>query len=269
MAKRQSNTPRNITRIDGEGKVHAEGKSLTPLCNLKGNENHSWVATDELVDCARCVKLSEKKSDERERLEYATRVSESQEDGAQHVHPMEDARPEEPFYSPEALRDLDVMAKGEPPVIPAETPVVAESGETVTVPVDYDDESKGRRELDASKGERIISEDDMTALLKRVRARLADEKPLNPDQWAEVVTQTVFDDFSVTLHEPKNGSALESEIPPLPAGVHPHTWELAHQGNTEGARNYHMRQAKAQEAEYLAHNEENGYDVLELEKPPF
>lgn len=245
-----------LNKLEDAGKVTGIGRGLDSKWFLgKAEETTAPVPTPaERVKRKRRTKaeMETARAEERKRLEYATRVSQSQEPGSQHLHPMEDARPEEPFYSEGALKDLDTMAKGEPPVIPAETPVVAENGEKVTVPVDWDDESKGRRELDADKGERIISEDDMTELLKRVRARLKDEKPLTSDQWAEVVTQSVFDDFSVTLHEPKNGPALEVEIPPLPAGVHPHTWELAHQGNTEGARRFAMRQAKKQEEEYAA-----------------
>lgn len=224
-----------LNKLEDAGKVTGIGRGLDSKWFLgKAEETTAPVPTPaERVKRKRRTKaeMEAARAEERERLTYATRVAESQEPGSQHLHPMEDARP----------------------VIPAESPVVAENGETVTVPVDWDDESKGRRELDADKGERIISEDDMTELLKRVRARLKDEKPLTTDQWAEVVTQSVFDDFSVTLHEPKNGPALEVEIPPLPAGVHPHTWELAHQGNTEGARRFALRQAKKQEEEYANH----------------
>lgn len=237
MAKRQNTTPENVMRIDGEGKVHANGGKINPLCKFRGHDDHTWVTTDDAVDCGRCLNLTKRQEENRKRLEYAANVAESQDMDAQHATPR---------------------------VIPAETPVKAENGETVTVPVDYDDESKGRRELDASKGERILSEDDMTALLRKVRERLSHEKPLNTDQWSEVVTQAVLDShFAVTLHEPKNGECPGNEIPPIPEGVHPHTWELAHDGNTQGARDYHMRQAKAQEAAYAAENNK-GDDV-----PPF
>jgi hypothetical protein len=157
-------------------------------------------------------------------------------------------------------------------VIPAATPVIAENGETVTVPVDYDDPSKGRRELDASKGERVLCEDDMTALLRKVRERLANEKPLNTDQWAEVVTQAVLDShFAVTLHEPKNGECPGNVIPPMPEGVHPHTWEMAHDANTQAARDYWTRKATQEEVAYHEHNEamEESRKAVELDTPPF
>lgn len=241
-----------LNKLEDAGKVTGIGRGLDSKWFLGKAEETAPVPTPaQRVKRKRRTKaeIEAARAEERERLTYATRVAESQEPGAQHLHPMQDARPEPKNGTP--VPRAEFTSEGVKP-LPAVTPVIAENGETVTVPVDYDDPSKGRRELDADKGERIISEDDMTELLKRVRARLKNEKPLTTDQWAEVVTQTVFDDFSVTLHEPKNGPALEVEIPPLPAGVHPHTWELAHQGNTEGARNFHLRQAKKQEEEYAA-----------------
>lgn len=275
MAKRQSTTT-NVVRLDGEGKTHAEGKRLTPLCNLKGNENHTWVSTPDAVDCARCVKLSEKQSDARERLEYAAGVRDTQDD----------------VYSQGALRDLDIMAKGEPPVLPAVEPVKDAQGENITVPVDYDDASKGRRELDASKGERVLGETtfvprkkvdplaEMEALIARVRARVTEK--MSDDQVEEIVRQERTRTFAPVFFEPTNPECPGNVIPALPAGVHPHTWEMAHDGNTEASRRYYTRQAEREMQEYaelqeameesrkaVEHNEENGYDVLELEKPPF
>lgn len=285
MAKRQSNnTPENVVRIDGEGKVHANGGKITPACKLRGHSDHTWVTTDEPMDCARCIKSEERKRDERERLEYATRVSESTEPGAQHRHPMEDAHgtpvPRAEFTS-EGVK-----------VLPAETPVKAQNGDTVTIPVDYDNPSAGRRELDASKGERLISEDTYRVRMlpesERESARaayvnaFASEAPKTAEAVQALIRklQSIHngmtgendtEGFSVTLHEPKNGEALTVPIPPLPAGVNENTWELAHQGNTEGARRYHMRQAKAQEAAYVEHMEamEESRKAVENDTPPF
>jgi DNA-binding Lrp family transcriptional regulator len=218
-----------LNKLEDAGKVTGIGRGLDSKWFLgKAEEAQEQTPTPaQRVKRRRRTKaeMAEAEAEAKNRTAYSANVAESQDGDMQHATPR---------------------------VISAETPVIAENGETVTVPVDWDDDSKGRRELDSDKGERIISEDDMTELLKRVRERLRNEKPLTTDQWAEVVTQTVFDDFQVTRHEPKNGPALEVEIPPLPAGVHPHTWELAHQGNTEGARNFHLRQAKKQEEEYAA-----------------
>lgn len=286
MAKRQSTTePRNVVRLDGEGKTHGEGRTtLTPLCGLRNHENHTWVATTDAVDCARCITLEAKRSGERERLEYTTRAAETQDE----------------VMSQGARNDLDTMAKGEAPVIPAEVPVIAENGETVTVPVDYDDTSKGRRELDASKGERVIAEDTFRVRkdMRRERGReeyvkaFAMEAPKTAEAVEALIKrlqnlhngmtgESVSEGFSVEFHEPKNGECPDVEIPPLPQGVNANTWELAHTGNTEGARRYHMARAKEQEEAYFqcSHcGESNQYtmcpcvsvgDSPELETPPF
>lgn len=328
MAKRQSNesvTVQNVVRVDGEGKIHANGGKIDPLCKLRGHADHSWERTTDAVDCQRCINLVERREENRKRLEYATRVTQSQEPGSQHLHPMEDARPVEPFYSEGALRDLDIMAKGEPkngvPVpraeftsegvkvldetpayfqtpkssaIPAVTPIMDSEGEPITVPVDYDNPEAGRRELDASKGERVLSEstyrqresvehaakreNERMEYVRRVEA-LRQSGNMSPESIHALIRELQgmvseapeTEGFSVTFHEPKNGPALECEIPPIPAGVNPNTWELAHQGNTEGARRYHMRQAEAQEAAYREHVEamEESRKAVENDTPPF
>lgn len=275
MAKRQStNTPENVVRIDGEGKVHGNGGNITPACKLRGHGDHTWVTTDEPMDCKRCLDAEKRKSDARERLEYSTRVAESQEEGAQHVHPMEDARPVEPKNGTPVPR-AEFTSEGVK-VLPAVEPIQGANGETVTVPVDYDNPTAGRRELDASKGERVLSEGDMMEIIRSLRAdapKTAEAVMELRDKLisaAELMTTTA-PAFTVELHEAKNGPALDVPIPPLPAGVHPHTWELAFQGNTEGARNYHMRQARAQEKAHTEHNEAmaESRKAVENDTPPF
>lgn len=240
-----------LNKLEDAGKVTGIGRGLDSKWFLgKAEEAQEQTFTPaQRVKRKRRTKaeMAAAEAEAKNRTAYAANVAESQDGDMQHATPRVLDEPKNGTPVPRA----EFTSEGVKP-LPAVTPVIAENGETVTVPVDYDDPSKGRRELDADKGERIISEDDMKELLKRVRERLRNEKPLTTDQWAEVVTQTVFDDFQVTLHEPKNGPELDVEIPPLPAGVHPHTWELAHQGNTEGARNFHLRQAKKQEEEYAA-----------------
>lgn len=262
MAKRQSttDTPENVVRIDGEGKVHENGGGITPLCKFRGHGDHTWVTTDEAVDCGLCITRGAKRRAARERLEYNTRVSESTEPGAQHRHPMTDAQGEPKNGTP----------------LPAVTPVKAENGETVTVPVDYDNPTAGRRELDASKGERVLSEGDMMEIIRSLRAdapKTAEAVEALRDRLisAAELMATTAPAFTVEIHAPKNGEALDVPIPPLPAGVHPHTWELAYQGNTEGARNYHMRQAKAQERAHIEHMEamEESRKAVENDTPPF
>ncbi len=266
MAKRQSNiTPENVVRIDGEGKVHANGGKITPACKLRGHGDHTWVTTDEPMDCARCIKSEERKRDARERLEYAADVRDTQDMDFSQGEPKNGTPVPRAEFTSEGVK-----------VLPAETPVKAQNGENVTVPVDYDNPSAGRRELDASKGERMISEGDMMEIIRSLRAdapKTAEAVEALRDKLisAAELMATTAPAHTVTLHEPKNGEALTVPIPPLPAGVNENTWELAHQGNTEGARRFHMRQAKAQEAAYVEHMEalEESRKAVENDTPPF
>ncbi len=283
MAKRQTNTPRNVQRIDGEGKTHAEGKHLTPLCNLKGNENHTWVSTDDSVDCARCVKLSEKQSEARERLEYEANVRDTQD--------MDFSQGEGKHGTP--VPRAEFTSEGVKP-IPAVEPVKDSQGETITVPVDYDNPTAGRRELDASKGERLIAEDtyivrvspEMEAKRERARAEYVRAFEAEAPKTAEAVQalirrlqtlhNTMTDEsqgegFSVTYHEPKNGDCPDVEIPALPEGVSENVWELAFTANTESARNYWTRKADAERKAFLEFQEamEESRKAVELDTPPF
>lgn len=283
MAKRQTNTPRNVQRIDGEGKTHAEGKHLTPLCNLKGNENHTWVSTDDSVDCARCVKLSEKQSEARERLKYEANVRDTQD--------MDFSQGEGKHGTP--VPRAEFTSEGVKP-IPAVEPVKDSQGETITVPVDYDNPTAGRRELDASKGERLIAEDtyivrvspEMEAKRERARAEYVRAFEAEAPKTAEAVQalirrlqtlhNTMTDEsqgegFSVTYHEPKNGDCPDVEIPALPEGVSENVWELAFTANTESARNYWTRKADAERKAFLEFQEamEESRKAVELDTPPF
>lgn len=159
---------------------------------------------------------AEKDAEARARLEYATRVAESQEEGAQHLHPMPDARP----------------------VIPAETPVKAEDGSTVTIPVDFDDPSKGRRELDAAKGERVISEDTITVKVTPKPERLPEIDGL--DQFIDAETGDMVYESRIV----KMGLALPEpdSIPQRPEGVNPNMWDHAHTAITQQGRDWAMRQ---------------------------
>ena len=284
MAKRQSNnTPENVVRIDGEGKVHAFSAGIVPLCKFRGHDAHTWVTTDEAVTCGRCTNLASKREDARKRLEYATRAAESQDEvmsqAPEHREPRKGTPVPRAEFTSEGVK-----------ILLAVTPVVAQDGSTVTVPVDYDNPTAGRRELDASQGERVISEDTYRVRpvdVKRETARdeFMDAFRSEAPQTAEAVQALInklqrlhngltgesAGEFTVTLHEPKNGPALDVPIPPLPAGVHPHTWELAHQGNTEGARRFHMRNAEAQQKAHAEHMEamEESRKAVENDTPPF
>lgn len=159
---------------------------------------------------------AEKDAEARARLEYATRVAESQEEGAQHLHPMPDARP----------------------VTPAEIPVKAEDGSTVTIPVDFDDPSKGRRELDAAKGERVISEDTITVKVTPKPERLPEIDGL--DQFVDAETGDMVYESRIV----KMGLALPEpdSIPKRPEGVNPNMWDHAHTAITQQGRDWAMRQ---------------------------
>jgi len=281
VAKRQNNdsTSQNVVRIDGEGKVHGNGGSITPLCKFRGHGDHTWVTTGEAVTCGRCVTLHNKREDARKRLEYAANVRDTQDD----VYSQGDPN----AYSEGALRDLDIMAKGEPVTVPmaealkAVTPVVAENGETVTVPVDYDNPSAGRRELDASKGERVISEDTYRVRTRTPLESLREDAPLTAEAVQAMIRKLqslpVMQDaresegFSVEFHAPKNGECPDVEIPTKPEGVNANTWELAHTANTESARAYWTRKAEAERTAFLDAQEamEKSRKAVKLETPPF
>lgn len=285
MAKRQSNdnTPQNVIRLDGEGKVHGNGGKITPACKLRGHGDHTWVTTDESVNCQRCINIESRKAEERNRLEYAANVRDTQDMDFSQREPKNGTPVPRAEFTSEGVKPL-----------PAVTPVMDSEGEPITVPVDYDNPSAGRRELDASKGERVLSEstyrqresvehaakreNERMEYVRRVEA-LRQSGNMTPASIRSLIRELQgmvseapeTEGFSVTFHEPKNGPALECEIPPIPAGVNPNTWELAHQGNTEGARRFHMRQAEAQEAAYREHVEamEESRKAVENDTPPF
>jgi hypothetical protein len=162
----------------------------------------------------------EKEAEAREQLEYATRAAESQ-DGL-----MSQA----PEFTGKAVE-----------------PVIAENGETVTIPVDFDDPSKGRRELDASKGEKLLSEDVIT--VKVTPQRLPDK---GLDQFIDAETGDMVYESSIE----KNGLKLDepSEVLPCPAGVNANVWDLANTAITQTARDYWAKIAKQDAEEYAANN---------------
>jgi len=146
-------------------------------------------------------------------------------------------------------------------VIPAVTPVIAENGETVTIPVDFDNPEAGRRELDASKGERVISEDTFKVsapktekAIQELADKLAELSP-KPLPVIDGLDQFIDDETGDMVYESrivKSGLALDepSEIPPTPEGVNRNTWLAAHDAITQSARDWYMARAKAQEEEF-------------------
>ena len=154
-------------------------------------------------------------------------------------------------------------------VLPAVEPVQAADGTNVTVPVDPENDPQGaRRELDASKGERLISEEkvsDIIASIRKDAPKTADAvqelanklESLSPkalpvidglDQFIDAETGDMVYESRIV----KSGLALDepSEIPPTPEGVNANTWNMAHTAITQTARNYWAKRAEEQAEEF-------------------
>lgn len=260
-------------------------------------------------------KLTAKEQAYKERTAYNAAVAASQEPDSQHLHPMEDTQGQRKTVTVEMTHNDGSIVTQEVNVIPvessetdqrrkegikrimdqvkpefkAQTPVIAADGTAVTVPVDPENDPKGpRRELDASKGERLILEDKVSDIIKNIRKD--DARPVIP---ADSILQT---DYVALMVEPakvpviaeetitvkatpkplpviegldqfidagtgdmvyesrivKNGLALPEpdSIPERPAGVHRNTWDLAHTAITQTARDYWMRKANEEMATY-------------------
>lgn len=109
------------------------------------------------------------------------------------------------------------IGKAQKPVVKAVKPVKGKDGQNVTVPVS--EGSTERRELDASKGERVIAEEDMRDVIKSLKAQ---PKP----SWQNEEHESKIEELP--------------EVPMLcpPDGVPANIWELAYNANTEAARSY-------------------------------
>ena len=184
-----------------------------------------WISREDVTEenaediAVNALNGFEPKSDARKRLEYAVKVAESQ--------------------------DMDYSQSPEHSgsVVKAETPVIAADGTPITVPVDFDDPSKGRRELDASKGERLISEETITVKATPKPERLPEIDGLDQfidDETGDMVYESRIVKSGIALDEPES-------VPPLPDGVNANVWDLAHTAITQSARDYWMRQVKAQQ----------------------
>jgi len=114
--------------------------------------------------------------------------------------------------APEAVTEApEPTGRHAKPVQEAEQPVKAADGTNVTVPVS--EGSEERRELDAAKGERLISEDFIPSFEE----------------------SKITEDFTPPVM-----------IPAVPAGVNENTWVMAHYANTESARKWWMAKAQSQ-----------------------
>ena len=191
-------------------------------------------------------KLTPKQQEYAERTAYNAAVSASQEPGSQHLHPMEDAVKDAPEIPEYEEHEYHVFDDGTP-VLPAETPVIAENGEKVTIPVDFDDPSKGRRELDAAKGERLISEETITVKATPKPERLPEIDGL--DQFIDAETGDMVYESRIV----KMGLALPEpdSIPQRPEGVHPNTWDMAHTAITQSARDWWLAKAETERTDPL------------------
>ena len=187
--------------------------------------------------------VEDQKSEERKRLEYMAGLRDEQDavfsQASKNLRVREDSETgDNNAWSADALSDLDSMAKGEVPTVPAVTPVHAADGSKVTVPVDFDDPSKGRRELDASKGERLIGEDTFKVQATPKPERLPEIDGLDQfvdDESGDMVYESRIVKMGLALPEPDS-------IPQRPEGVNPNMWDHAHTAITQQGRDWAMRQ---------------------------
>lgn len=247
-----------LGRLEDAGKVTGNGRGLTSVWWLGKAKEEPAKPTPSATPAERVkrkrrtkAEMDAAREEERKRREYGVRLAESQDmdfsQSPEHMEPKNGTPVPRAEFTSEGVKPL-----------PAEVPVKAENGETVTVPVDYDDPSKGRRELDASKGERLLGESTYRRKVNPEVAELFTDAPKTMEAVQALIRklqgllpQEETEGFSVTFHEPKNGPELEGvEIPPLPAGVNANTWEMAYTANTESAREYWKRAAARQESDY-------------------
>lgn len=192
-----------LNTMEDAGSVSGEGRGLTSKWSIGGTVETPVQPPVKPKRTRRTkAEMEAARAEERKRTEYNARVAETQ--------------------------DMDMSHAA-----PAVSPVKDEKGENITVPVDFDDPSKGRRELDADKGERVIGE---TTFLPSAASLLGDAPTLTIP--APVQEVTVPKTVTLELHEPKNGPCPGVELPECPEWCPVNVWELAHDANTESARKY-------------------------------
>lgn len=137
---------------------------------------------------------------------------------------------------------------------PAVTPVLDNAGEPITVPVA--EGSSERRELDASLGEHVISEESVSALVNRINNRQSEsENPVSETtvtgSWINEGEPTHFIEYKegdeITGHTLLPASEFIASPPP---GVTPNIWELYKTGATMPARIFWGSKVAEQMAAY-------------------
>lgn len=135
---------------------------------------------------------------------------------------------------------------------PAVEPIKGSDGKNVTVPVEkrnkdgYARETGERRELDASKGERVISEDNMRDVIKSLRTESEKTVTEITGSWVNEGEPTHFVEY-----DPNNvtGHMMLPEpefIDAPPVGVHPNVWELSRSAATLPGRLFWSRKVREQ-----------------------
>lgn len=137
---------------------------------------------------------------------------------------------------------------------PAVEPIKGSDGKNVTVPVEkrnedgYARETGERRELDASKGERVISEDNMRDVIKSLKTE--SEKTVT-----EITGSWINDGGESHMTEYVEGEPIHPGHTRLPEpefmdappeGVNPNFWELYKSANTVNARAHWGRKVAEQ-----------------------
>lgn len=203
--------------------VTAENAESVATEALKGVKPSEPVKATKAPKPEAPKKLTAKEQEYKERTAYNAAVSASQEPGAQHLHPQEDTRPTQNEWSEGALKDLDTMAKGEPPVL-----------------TDKVDTTSFSLSVDAPQ---VAAE--TIERLKRLP-----EKGL--DQFIDAETGDMVYESSIE----KNGLKLDEPetVPPVPAGVNANVWDLAHTAITQTARDHWAEVARLDAEAYAANN---------------
>lgn len=163
----------------------------------------------------------------------------------------DDSAPETPVVqAPKPTTPAQRLKAHKAAAAPAVTPVLDSEGTPITVPVA--EGSSERRELDASQGERVISEESVSALVNRINARQSEsENPVNNSaitgSWVNEGEPTHFVDY--VKGEAVTGHTLLPEpefIPAPPEGVHPNVWELSQTATTLPARIFWSKRVREQ-----------------------